>query len=212
MLKSGGRHLTGPDALGSNSTIYSSARIEGAISSSAISTVVEWDGKGLFQPSCFLLLFCCGFCRTLLDSAERNPLSSLPSSRSEGLIIPRSLVRVQPPPPIFRKANYQGRRHASCVARRFFWSTSERCRASQQRLFAYGDSETACAKVALCSAISDSSQHMLRSVAMQLVAVCGTRSPYSGRKTKEHSAATSFHIDLIVSRIETNVALLQQTP
>jgi hypothetical protein len=40
----------------------------------------------------------CGFCRTLPESAELSPLSSLSVIGLSGLIIRRSLVRVQPPP------------------------------------------------------------------------------------------------------------------
>jgi hypothetical protein len=48
----------------------------------------------------FLLRGGCGFCKTLPESAELSCLSWVESTPGGQLIIRRSLVRVQPPPPI----------------------------------------------------------------------------------------------------------------
>jgi hypothetical protein len=58
-------------------------------------SLVQCGQQGWIERPHSLLRFCCGFCRTLLDFAEPSPLSSSPSICPEGLIIPRSLVRVQ---------------------------------------------------------------------------------------------------------------------
>ena len=54
-----------------------------------------------------LLRGSCGFCRALPESAELSALSALPAIGVAGLIIRRSLVRVQPPPPNFSRTYWQ---------------------------------------------------------------------------------------------------------
>jgi hypothetical protein len=88
-----------------------------------------------------LLLFCCGFCMTLLDFAEPSPLSSSPSICEEGLIIPRSLGRVQPPPPFFSvscKASSSWIFVDCCCFVAACWGPDSRSRQSTQFTFAPG--------------------------------------------------------------------------
>src|SRR5262249_36767289 len=73
------------------------------ISNSGVPPCFARDGSRINLGAHFLesilLRGGCGFCRTLPESAELRALSSLPATGLAGLIIPRSLVRVQPPPP-----------------------------------------------------------------------------------------------------------------